>query len=90
MSCRLIDIVAAVLLLCVWGADAYNNGVAREPYMGWTTWCTNGKGASSLIPCENDYCEESEIESVIDSMVKNGLDKLGYRWILLDDWYDSR
>lgn len=49
--------------------------------MGWTTWCTN----NGWLPCYDDVCSEQEVKSVADAIVANGLDKLGYRWILLDD-----
>jgi hypothetical protein len=58
-----------------------DNGLARLPPQGWSTWCTD----NSIIPCMNDYCDEKEIRSVADAMAKNGLLALGYNYILLDD-----
>jgi alpha-galactosidase len=75
-----------MLLLYAVLVRASDNGVAPLPYMGWTTWCTDNY---LPIPCFDDYCDEAEVKSVADSIVANGLDKLGYQWLLLDDCWAS-
>lgn len=49
--------------------------------LGWTTWCTD----NGLIPCENDFCNETEIRSIALAMSTNGMKELGYNYINLDD-----
>lgn len=75
----------AIVLFYIIGVHSMNNGVGRLPIMGWTTWCTD----TGVVPCYDDYCDEKEVKSVADSIVKNGLDKLGYKWLLLDDCWAS-
>eukprot|EP01094_Clydonella_sp_ATCC50884_P002197 TRINITY_DN11687_c0_g1_i1.p1 TRINITY_DN11687_c0_g1~~TRINITY_DN11687_c0_g1_i1.p1 ORF type:complete len:425 (-),score=48.40 TRINITY_DN11687_c0_g1_i1:107-1381(-) len=68
-------------------AEALDNGVARLPPMGWTTWCTD----NGIIPCYNDFCNETEVKSVADAMVANGMRDLGYTYLNLDDcWAGPR
>jgi len=68
-------------------SNCYDNGVARTPPMGWTTWCTD----NAIIPCLDDFCDEVEIRSVADFMKSGGLISLGYTYILLDDcWGGGR
>jgi len=70
------------LLLCcflslVW---ANNNGVGRTPAMGYNTW--------------NDFrcnINQADILSSADAMVSQGLNKLGYVYVNIDDcWAKSR
>eukprot|EP01147_Barroeca_monosierra_P006997 gene6997-7629_t len=80
--------LAAALILSAIVSDqllvvAYNNGLARLPPMGWNTWCTDDLCGAI------DYCAEQEIRSVADSIVEQGLDKLGYRYINLDDCWSA-
>jgi alpha-galactosidase len=52
--------------------------------MGWNTWCTDD--FCGLV----DICTEQEIRSVADGIVAQGLDKLGYIYLNLDDcWSDT-
>jgi len=52
--------------------------------MGWNTWCTLGK-------CGRDYCNETEIRSIAQTMIRNGMKDLGYNYVNLDDcWADRR
>jgi len=70
----------------IYSLNALNNGVALTPPMGWTTWCTE-----TILPCFDDWCNETEIRSIADSMVASGLKALGYTYILLDDcWGGGR
>jgi len=63
---------------------ALDNGEGLFPPMGWNTWC-------SLCQCGRDYCDASEVLNVAQTMVKNGMQKLGYNYINLDDcWADTR
>lgn len=67
-------------------ADAYDNGVlgASGPPMGWSTWCT--EDLCGLL----DRCTESEIMKRADALVEQGMDKMGYKWLFLDDcWADK-
>lgn len=41
--------------------------------------------------CTHDYCDQSEIKTVAQAMVDNGMQKLGYNYINLDDcWASTR
>eukprot|EP01089_Gocevia_fonbrunei_P019293 TRINITY_DN6788_c0_g1_i1.p1 TRINITY_DN6788_c0_g1~~TRINITY_DN6788_c0_g1_i1.p1 ORF type:complete len:305 (-),score=17.32 TRINITY_DN6788_c0_g1_i1:447-1361(-) len=76
-----------ILVTLLVSVNALDNGLGRLPPMGWTTWCTD----NFIIPCFDDFCSATEIKSVADSMVKNGLLDLGYEYVLLDDcWAGPR
>src|SRR5687768_18448923 len=52
-------------------------------FRGWNTWCTDDLCGAI------DKCTDAEIRSVAKAMVDQGLDKLGYQWVTLDDcWSD--
>ncbi len=74
LNCKVFILIVLALTLSVSVTLAYNNGVARLPPMGWNTWCT--QDICGLI----DICTDSEIRSVADSIVEQGLDELGYNW----------
>ena len=50
--------------------------VGRLPPMGWNTWCTDD--ACGL----RDICTAKEVMSVADAIVSEGLDKLGYTYLV--------
>ena len=57
-------------------ASALENNLGRVPIMGWSSW--------------NNYrinINEDIIKNQADAMVANGLDKLGYQYINIDDGY---
>lgn len=50
------------------------------------TWAFFNVGTRFISKqCYDDVCNEKEVVSVANSMVANGLVKLGYDWVLLDD-----
>ena len=62
-------------------ALALDNGVGLTPAMGYNTWDDFRCGGINA----------SNLQKVADAMVKLGLDKLGYRYVSLDDcWAKSR
>ncbi len=72
---RAVILTAAVAATCCTGAvQAYNNGMAKTPPMGWNSWCTdslcNAFGA--------DPCSEHMVKSTVDAMVSQGMVELGY------------
>jgi alpha-galactosidase len=68
-------------------AQAYNNGLGRTPPMGWNSWCTD----SLCNLFGKDPCSETLVKETVDSIVANGLDKLGYNYVALDDcWSDTK
>jgi len=70
--------------LFVTSAIAYNNGYAKKPPLGWQTWCSAG-------PCGTDHCFDQQIRDTAKAMSQNGMQDLGYEWIVLDDcWHPSR
>jgi len=53
--------------------------------MGWNTWCTDDLCGAL------DICTEYEVKSIADAIVSQGLDKLGYNYVNLDDcWSDTK
>lgn len=63
----------------------YNNGVGMKPPMGWSSWCTDG--FCNLVG--KDICNEKLVQSIADSFVAQGMDKLGYEYVTLDDCWSS-
>eukprot|EP00605_Chrysophyceae_sp_TOSAG23-4_P001640 GSChrysophyteH1.ASY1.ANO1.1801.1 assembled CDS len=64
---------------------AYDNGMlGQSPPMGWSTWCTDD--ICGLL----DICTEREIMKRADAMVEQGMDKLGYKWLFLDDCWAAK
>lgn len=68
-------------LACLWGAaSGLDNGLAIKPQMGWNSWNHFGCHVSQQV-----------IESTADAFVAKGLDKLGYKYVNVDDcWAQSR
>jgi alpha-galactosidase len=63
-------------------AFALDNGLGRTPAMGYNSWYDYG--------C-SDALNETNIMATADAMVRNGLDKLGYVYVNLDDcWAQGR
>jgi len=61
-----------------------DNGLGLLPAMGWNTWCTLGT-------CGKDYCNETEVYSIAQELISNGMSKIGYQYVNLDDcWADTR
>lgn len=58
--------------------NAYNNGVALTPPMGWSSWNT----------FRNKISEELIIE-IANAMAKSGLAEAGYKYVNLDDCWQS-
>ena len=70
-----LALLAAVVPAVV---TALDNGLARTPPMGYNTWYD-----LSSSPAMN----ESMVMATADAIVRLGLDKLGYRYVNLDDGY---
>ena len=54
------------------------NGLARTPPMGWNSWNTFKKEPNEAL-----------IKEIADAMVANGLQKLGYQYVNLDDFWNT-
>ena len=81
---NIVIFLAVVSALSLY-VNAYNNGeLGMTPPMGWSTWCTDD--ACGLL----DICTEREIKKRADAMVEQGMDKLGYKWLFLDDCWASK
>jgi alpha-galactosidase len=61
-------------------AFAMPNGLGKTPPLGWSTWKTCGDEG-----CTHDYCDEAEVKTAAEAMQTNGMLKLGYNYVLLDD-----
>ena len=81
---RLLGALLAVPAFC------YDNGLGRTPPMGWNSWCTGTLLEPSVCNLVgNDPCSEGEVKAIADSMVANGMDKLGYEFLELDDCWSA-
>ncbi|PWZ01143.1 putative alpha-galactosidase [Testicularia cyperi] len=58
--------------------SGYNNGLARTPQMGWNTWNT--------FACN---INETTIMSAAKAIKDEGLDKLGYNYVVIDDCWQA-
>ena len=66
--------ISTISLLLISTTKALENGMAHTPQMGWNTW-------------NKYYCNVSEeiVKFNSDAIVQLGLDKLGYKYINVDD-----
>jgi alpha-galactosidase len=74
-----------LLLLHLAAVQAYNNGVARTPPMGWSSWCTD----SICNAFGKDPCSEHMVKTTADAMVKEGMLELGYNYVTVDDCWSA-
>ena len=75
---------AALLALSAARGAAYDNGYGEKPFLGWQSWCAVGK-------CGTDACYDRQIRATAKAMVDNGMQALGYEWVVIDDcWHPSR
>ena len=77
---RLFSACVLVGALCSFGCLALDNGLGRTPQMGWNSW-------------NHFHCSINQtiIEQTADAFIENGLDKLGYTYVNIDDcWAGSR
>ena len=79
---NLLRSCAKVVALSLLGlATALDNGVGLTPAMGYNTWDDFRCGGINA----------SNVRKVADAMVRSGLDRVGYRYLGLDDcWATSR
>eukprot|EP00041_Stephanoeca_diplocostata_P029399 m.867086 g.867086 ORF g.867086 m.867086 type:complete len:434 (-) comp23554_c2_seq1:48-1349(-) len=78
--------VVLTALAVVDTASAYNNGRGMRPPMGWNSWCTD----SICNAFGDDPCTEKLVKSVADSIIDQGMDKLGYNYVALDDCWSAK
>ena len=67
--------LSAVLLVAALASttsvvEAYDNGLAKKPPLGWQTWCSAG-------PCGTDHCFDRQIRATAQAMVDNGMAAAG-------------
>jgi alpha-galactosidase len=67
------------LLFLLTLAYSLNNGLGRTPAMGWNSW--NKYGCS---------INETIIKSIADSIISKKLDLLGFKYIVIDDCWQSK
>jgi alpha-galactosidase len=73
-----LSIVSPILL--AQGLYALDDGLARTPPMGWSSWNKIGCNVS-----------EDAIKKAVDAMVRTGMKDVGYQYIVIDDcWQISR
>jgi alpha-galactosidase len=66
------------VLLCAQPAAALDDGLARTPPMGWSSW--------NRFNCDID---ERIVRETADRMVTSGMRARGYRYVLLDDCWSG-
>lgn len=81
---RFIIILIMLSLLLIWlhalPAQAWDNGLARTPPMGWNSWNRFGCNVSQQL-----------IKEMADAMVSSGMKDVGYEYVIIDDcWQVSR
>ncbi|MBQ3889359.1 MAG: alpha-galactosidase [Clostridia bacterium] len=76
--CTAKALLAKTQVHAVSGEEKYNNGVALTPPMGWSSWNTF-----------RNTIDENLIKEVAVAMKKTGLLDAGYRYINLDDCWQS-
>jgi len=62
----------------IFGVEALDNGVAKIPPLGWSSWNTFQFAVS-----------DSLIREMADAIVSSGLAKAGYNYVLIDDGWPS-
>jgi Alpha galactosidase A/NPCBM-associated, NEW3 domain of alpha-galactosidase/Alpha galactosidase C-terminal beta sandwich domain len=72
-----VPVAAAVQAGTAAPAAALDNGLARAPALGWSSWSFVRRNPTAAI-----------VETTADAMVGSGLAAVGYRYVNLDDfWY---
>jgi hypothetical protein len=70
-------LMVGVLAVCVQNAKAEENGVDQKPVLGWSSWSFLRKEPTA-----------AKLKAQAHAMQSSGLQKLGYQYINLDDfWY---
>jgi len=81
---RTILTVIAALVVPILALD---NGLARKPPLGWSTWLT----CEDDKECGHDVCNEAEVKASALALQSNGMQALGWHYIVLDDcWAYAR
>lgn len=80
----IIIIMSTILVLALFylihQGICLNNGLGEKPQMGWNSW--------NHFACK---VNQTVIEQTADAFISLGLDKLGYRYVNVDDcWAKSR
>ena len=73
-------LLLCVVFCCAVSTLALDNGLGRTPQMGWNSW-------------NHYHCgiNEDIVKKTADAFVANGLDKVGYQYVNIDDcWQKSR
>ena len=73
----LLPVLATAPVIDSGKALAEDNGVGQKPAMGWSSWSFYGHAPT--LPA---------VEAQAEAMVRDGLEKAGYTYVLVDDyWY---
>ena len=71
-------LVGGILAAGVQNATAENNGLERTPVLGWSSW--------SFL---REHPTAARIEAQASAMQNSGLQKLGYEYVNLDDFWEQ-
>ena len=79
--------LASTVIALVVPILALDNGLARKPPLGWSTWLT----CEDDKDCGHDVCNEAEVKASALALQTNGMQALGWHYIVLDDcWAYAR
>ena len=74
----IVLLVGGILAAGVQNATAENNGLERTPVLGWSSW--------SFL---REHPTAARIEAQASAMQNSGLQKLGYEYVNLDDFWEQ-
>ncbi|MGC1872271.1 MAG: glycoside hydrolase family 27 protein [Acidobacteriaceae bacterium] len=73
-----VFLIVGAFAVCAQNARAEDNGVERKPVLGWSSW--------SFI---REQPTAAKLEAQAQAMQDSGLQKLGYEYINLDDFWEQ-
>lgn len=75
-------LLSTVIIIIANVVNGYNNGVGQLPAMGWNSWCSDWM-------CGSDVCGDTEVRTIAQAMIKNGMKDIGWNRINLDDCWEA-
>ena len=82
---KILRFLIVIITFCF--GSALNNGLARKPPMGWSTWlalCDPDLPSTDPSDC-HDFCSEQTVRQAADAMVDTGMLTLGYDTLMISD-----
>ncbi|XP_065201107.1 alpha-N-acetylgalactosaminidase-like isoform X2 [Planococcus citri] len=90
MKRMICNVAILFLLLRIFEIQAASNGAAPTPPMGWSSWMVFKCYTWCSYYDSNPLCySETNIKQVADAMITGGYSDAGYKYIILDDCWQS-